>query len=133
MARQKMKMASDALVRNTLQLDSLLAASRALVEVELNSLLPLSGAAPEKVHQAIRWSVFAGGKRFRPALLLATGQAFGSEIKQLIRTACALEMIHTYSLIHDDLPAMDDEDRKSTRLNSSHLVISYAVFCLKKK
>jgi geranylgeranyl pyrophosphate synthase len=108
-------MGSEALVQNTLELDSLLAGSRALVEVELNSLLPPSGAAPEKVHQAIRWSVFAGGKRFRPALLLATGQAFGASIKQLIKTACAFEMIHTYSLIHDDLPAMDDDDLRRGR------------------
>jgi len=106
---------SEVMVQNTLELDSLLAGSRALIEVELNSLLPPSGAAPEKVHQAIRWSVFAGGKRFRPALLLATGQAFGAETKKLIRTACAFEMIHTYSLIHDDLPAMDDDDLRRGR------------------
>ena len=115
MAWQKMKTDSDALVQHPLELDSLLAASRALVEVELNRLLPPSGAAPEKVHQAIRWSVFAGGKRFRPALLLATGQAFGAAIEQLIKTACAFEMIHTYSLIHDDLPAMDDDDLRRGR------------------
>ena len=108
-------MNTDTLVQNTLELDSLLAASRAQVEVELNSLLPPSGALPEKVHQAIRWSVFAGGKRFRPALLLAVGQAFGAEVKQMIRTACAFEMIHTYSLIHDDLPAMDDDDLRRGR------------------
>jgi len=110
-----MKTGSDALVQNTLELDALLAGSRTLVEVELNSLLPASGAVPEKVHQAIRWSVFAGGKRFRPALLLAVGQAFGAEIKQLLRTACAFEMIHTYSLIHDDLPAMDDDELRRGR------------------
>ncbi|HEY0729755.1 MAG TPA: farnesyl diphosphate synthase [Pyrinomonadaceae bacterium] len=110
-----MKTGSDALVQNKLELDNLLAASRALVEVELNRLLPPSGAAPEKVHQAIRWSVFAGGKRFRPALLLATGEAFGAPVEQLIRTACAFEMIHTYSLIHDDLPAMDDDDLRRGR------------------
>ena len=98
-----------------LELESLLAGSRALVEVELNSLLPSSATAPEKIHQAIRWSVFAGGKRFRPALLLATGQALGASIKQLIRTACAFEMVHTYSLIHDDLPAMDDDDLRRGR------------------
>ena len=86
-----------------------------LVEVELNNLLPASGAAPEKVHQAIRWSMFAGGKRFRPALLLATGQAFDAPITALIKTACALEMIHTYSLIHDDLPSMDDDDLRRGR------------------
>jgi geranylgeranyl pyrophosphate synthase len=108
-------MKSEALVQNTLELDSLLAASRALVEVELNKLLPPAGALPEKVHQAIRWSVFAGGKRFRPALLLAVGQAFAAEVNQLIRTACAFEMIHTYSLIHDDLPAMDDDDLRRGR------------------
>ncbi len=115
MASQKTKMGSDVLMQSKLELDSLLAASRALVEVELNSLLPPAGAAPEKVHHAIRWSVFAGGKRFRPALLLATGQAFGADNKQLIKTACAFEMIHTYSLIHDDLPAMDDDDLRRGR------------------
>jgi len=99
----------------TLELDSLLAGSRTLVEVELNSLLPLAGTAPEKIHQAIRWSVFAGGKRFRPGLLIATGQVFGAPIERLIKTACALEMIHTYSLIHDDLPAMDDDELRRGR------------------
>jgi geranylgeranyl diphosphate synthase, type II len=102
-------------VQNPLELDSLLASSRALVELELNKLLPLSGAAPEKIHQAIRWSVFAGGKRFRPALLLAVGQAFSAPVEALIRTACAFEMVHTYSLIHDDLPAMDDDDLRRGR------------------
>src|SRR5687767_11876324 len=70
---------------------------------------------PEKVHQAIRWSMFAGGKRFRPALLIATGEAFGAPIHTLIKTACAFEMIHTYSLIHDDLPSMDDADLRRGR------------------
>src|SRR5262245_13772285 len=59
--------------------------------------------------------MFAGGKRFRPALLLATGQAFDSAIESLIKTACAFEMIHTYSLIHDDLPSMDDDDLRRGR------------------
>ena len=115
MTKAYQRMKTEALVQNTLELDSLLAGSRALVEVELNGLLPPSGAAPEKVHQAIRWSIFAGGKRFRPALLLAVGQAFGAEINQLLKTACAFEMIHTYSLIHDDLPAMDDDELRRGR------------------
>ena len=102
-------MPSEVSTQNTLELESLLAGSRALVEVELNNLLPSSAAAPEKIHQAIRWSVFAGGKRFRPVLLLAVGQAFEAPLEDLIRTACAFEMVHTYSLIHDDLPAMDDD------------------------
>lgn len=94
---------------------TLLAESRALVEVELNNLLPSAAEAPEKVHQAIRWSMFAGGKRFRPALVIATGEAFNAEIPVLIKTACAFEMIHTYSLIHDDLPSMDDDDLRRGR------------------
>ena len=102
-------------IQNTLELESLLARSRALVEVELNNLLPSTATAPEKIHQAIRWSVFAGGKRFRPALLLATGQAFSATTDELIRTACAFEMVHTYSLIHDDLPSMDDDDLRRGR------------------
>jgi len=96
--------------QETIKLVSLLAESRTLVEAELNNLLPAADVPPERVHQAIRWSVFAGGKRFRPALLLATGQAFGAPVGQLLKTASALEMIHTYSLIHDDLPSMDNDD-----------------------
>jgi geranylgeranyl pyrophosphate synthase len=67
------------------------------------------------VHQAIRWSIFAGGKRFRPALLLAAGETFGARKSGLLPTACALEMIHTYSLIHDDLPSMDNDDLRRGR------------------
>jgi geranylgeranyl diphosphate synthase, type II len=100
---------------NTLELESLLAHSRALVEVELNNLLPSAATAPEKIHNAIRWSMFAGGKRFRPALLLATGLAFSASTDELIHTACAFEMVHTYSLIHDDLPSMDDDDLRRGR------------------
>lgn len=109
------KMASNVSSQNLLELESLLASSRALIEVELNNLLPSSASAPEKIHHAMRWSVFAGGKRFRPALLLATGQAFGAHVEALIRTACAFEMVHTYSLIHDDLPSMDDDDLRRGR------------------
>ena len=108
-------MASNAFLQNSLELDSLLAGSRALIEVELNNLLPSPATAPEKIHQAIRWSVFAGGKRFRPLLLLATGQAFSASVDVLIKPACAFEMVHTYSLIHDDLPAMDDDDLRRGR------------------
>lgn len=83
---------------------------RALIDAELDRLIPKESEEPRRVHSAIRWSVFAGGKRFRPALLLATGQTFGASEDDLVRTACALEMVHTYSLIHDDLPSMDDDD-----------------------
>ncbi len=92
-----------------------LASCRPLIDAELDQLLPKDTGEPARIHQAIRWSVFAGGKRFRPALLLAVGQTFGASRERLIRTACALEMIHTYSLIHDDLPSMDDDDLRRGR------------------
>ena len=76
---------------------------------------PPRPVAPTTVHQAIRWSLFAGGKRFRPALLLAVGETFGAPTERLLKSACALEMIHTYSLIHDDLPSMDDDDLRRGR------------------
>lgn len=91
------------------------AQTRALVDARLDSLIPNETTAPESLHAAIRWSLFAGGKRFRPALLLAAGEAFGARAGDLLDTACALEMIHTYSLIHDDLPAMDDDDLRRGR------------------
>jgi geranylgeranyl diphosphate synthase, type II len=83
---------------------------RSIVDFELDRILPASSTPPVSVHSAIRWSVFAGGKRFRPLLLIATGKAFGADIDELVTTACAFELIHTYSLIHDDLPSMDDDD-----------------------
>ena len=89
--------------------------SRLLVDGELDRLLPSEDVPPATVHQAIRWSVFAGGKRFRPALLLATGEAFDVRNTLLLPTACAVEMVHTYSLIHDDLPSMDDDDLRRGR------------------
>jgi len=89
--------------------------SRALVDQWLDRLLPGEEVSPENVHAAIRWSVFAGGKRFRPLLLLAAGETFGAPREALIKPACALEMIHTYSLIHDDLPSMDNDDLRRGR------------------
>src|SRR5690242_14678185 len=84
--------------------------TRSLIDSELDRLIPTETTEPVRLHSAIRWSLFAGGKRFRPALVIATGEAFGAASEQLLQTACAFEMIHTYSLIHDDLPSMDDDD-----------------------
>lgn len=95
--------------------ESFFRSSRSLIDARLDELLPSETTEPRSLHSAIRWSVFAGGKRFRPSLVLATGQAFGAEADSLLNTACALEMIHTYSLIHDDLPAMDDDDLRRGR------------------
>src|SRR3954467_10876487 len=83
------------------------ASCRTLIDTELDRLIPKESESPQRVHAAIRWSVFAGGKRFRPALVIAVGQTLGAAVNDLLTTACALEMIHTYSLIHDDLPSMD--------------------------
>ena len=92
-----------------------LASCRAQIDSQLDQLIPKESEEPRRIHSAIRWSVFAGGKRFRPALLLATGQTFGAGITELLHSACALEMIHTYSLVHDDLPSMDDDDLRRGR------------------
>ncbi|MDQ3650994.1 MAG: polyprenyl synthetase family protein [Acidobacteriota bacterium] len=86
-----------------------------LVDERLHRIVPAEEVAPVTVHSAMRWSLFAGGKRFRPALLLAVGTAFGAPDEDLLATACAFEMVHTYSLIHDDLPAMDDDDLRRGR------------------
>jgi geranylgeranyl diphosphate synthase type II len=91
------------------------AETRPLVDARLDELLPADETAPQSIHAALRWSVFAGGKRFRPLLVLAVGRAFGAQSLSLLDTACALEMVHTYSLIHDDLPAMDDDDLRRGR------------------
>src|SRR5215813_11721817 len=80
------------------------------VDQWLDRLLPSESESPSIIHQAMRYSVFAGGKRLRPILTIATGEVFGAGERELAPTACALEMIHTYSLIHDDLPAMDNDD-----------------------
>ncbi len=89
--------------------------ARALVDARLDELVPAETLEPVSVHAAIRWSLFAGGKRLRPALVLAAGETFGARAEQLLVTACAFELIHTYSLIHDDLPAMDDDDLRRGR------------------
>src|SRR6266403_4996953 len=104
-------------VNNPIAIDAreFLASCRTLIDAELDRLIPKESESPQRVHAAIRWSVFAGGKRFRPALLMAVGQTFGAPPDHLLRAACALELIHTYSLIHDDLPSMDDDDLRRGR------------------
>jgi geranylgeranyl diphosphate synthase type II len=88
---------------------------RASVEAKLDELVPAETEDPPAVHAAIRWSLFAPAKRFRPLLVFAAGEALGAAADRLTRTACAFELIHTYSLIHDDLPAMDDDDLRRGR------------------
>jgi geranylgeranyl pyrophosphate synthase len=80
------------------------------VDARLGQLIPADTEEPAVLHSAIRWSLFAGGKRLRPGLVFAAGETFGGHSDQLLDTACAFEILHTYSLIHDDLPSMDDDD-----------------------
>jgi geranylgeranyl pyrophosphate synthase len=87
-----------------------LSRARSLVDAKLDLLVPAESVEPVAVHAAMRWSLFAGGKRLRPALVVAVGETFGARDQSLLSTACAFELIHTYSLIHDDLPSMDDDD-----------------------
>ena len=83
---------------------------RLLVDAELERILPAACEYPTSIHQAMRHSVFAGGKRLRPILCLEGGRLFGGDEPSLLRIGAALELIHTYSLIHDDLPALDNDD-----------------------
>ncbi len=82
----------------------------AAVDAALDHFLPPEGERPESLHKAMRYSVFAGGKRLRPLLVIAGAEAVGGTAERVMPTACAMELIHTYSLVHDDLPAMDNDD-----------------------
>lgn len=85
------------------------------VNAWLECLVPSENVEPRQLHRAMRYSLLAGGKRLRPVLVLASGEAFGAARDDLMPAACAIEMIHTYSLIHDDLPAMDNDDLRRGR------------------
>src|SRR5258706_9035850 len=80
------------------------------VDGAFERLLPAETLRPETLHKAMRYSVFAGGKRLRPVLVIAGAEAVGGTADRVMPTACAMERIHTYSLVHDDLPAMDNDD-----------------------
>ena len=85
------------------------------MDAELERLLPAENERPSLIHQAMRYSVFAGGKRVRPILCMEAFRIFSSERAEVLPVACALEFIHTYSLIHDDLPALDNDDLRRGR------------------
>jgi len=106
-----------------------LTAIREEVDGALDRALPPESAWPATIHRAVRYSLFAGGKRVRPALVIASGEAVGGDRAELMPLACAVEMIHTYSLVHDDLPAMDDDDLRRGK-PTSHKVFGEAVAIL---
>jgi len=113
----------------TFDLKSYLENRRAMVEAALERVLPPEAAPPTRIHQAMRYSVLAPGKRLRPILVVAGAEAVGGRAETVLDTACALELIHAYSLIHDDLPAMDDDDYRRGRL-TNHMVFGEAVAIL---
>jgi len=104
-------------------------ALRGQVERALEAALPPESAWPATIHRAVRYSLFAGGKRLRPLLVLAAAEAVGAGGADALAFACAVEMIHTYSLIHDDLPAMDNDDLRRGK-PTSHKVFGEAMAIL---
>lgn len=101
----------------------------ARVDAALERLLPPADATPATLHAAMRHSVFAGGKRLRPVIVLAACEACGGDAEAALPAACAVECVHTYSLIHDDLPCMDDDDFRRGR-PTCHKVYGEAVAVL---
>jgi len=100
-----------------------------IIDKTLDKLAPPAKTFPSTVHEAMRYSLFAGGKRVRPILAIAAAEAFGAKTADLLPLAGALELIHTYSLIHDDLPAMDDDDLRRGR-PTCHKVYGEAIAIL---
>jgi geranylgeranyl diphosphate synthase, type II len=99
------------------------------VDAELDRLVPPETAPPETIHRAMRYSLFAGGKRIRPILCLEAAHAVGGASHSVTAAACSLELIHTYSLIHDDLPALDNDDYRRGKL-TNHKVFGDAMAIL---
>ena len=114
---------------NLWSLDSYLKTCLQQVETTLDNYLPKSATLPASLHDAMRYSVFAGGKRIRPVLMAATCEAVGGHPEDVLVAAAAIEMIHSYSLIHDDLPAMDDDDLRRGK-PTNHKVYGEAIAIL---
>ncbi len=98
-----------------MNLKAYLASRQKLIDRALDRFLPKENTKPETIHKAMRYSLFAGGKRLRPILCLAAAEACGGKIDNAMPLACAMECIHTYSLVHDDLPSMDNDDFRRGR------------------
>jgi geranylgeranyl diphosphate synthase, type II len=109
--KQKTKLSS-----RRMKLPAFFEEDRQAVDAELDRLLPSADARPASIHQALRYSVFAGGKRVRPILCVEAARIFSHDIMSVLPVACAMEFIHTYSLIHDDLPALDNDDLRRGQL-----------------
>lgn len=112
-----------------MELDDEIRYTKELIDSELNKLFENKRGYQEKIFESIKYSLFSGGKRLRPILMLKTCQMFNDSIDQCIPFALAIEMIHTYSLIHDDLPSMDDDDFRRGKL-TNHKVFGEAIAIL---
>ncbi|MHC2994446.1 MAG: polyprenyl synthetase family protein [Candidatus Atribacteria bacterium] len=102
---------------------------RNIIDKALDEFLPSEEKSPSIIHKAMRYSVFSGGKRLRPILTLATAELLGKEIETVLNTACGIELIHTFSLIHDDLPCIDNDDFRRGK-PSNHKVFGEAIALL---
>lgn len=112
-----------------MDLENYLAELKSAVDAQLDRLLPAEHEEPPTIHRAMRYSVFAGGKRVRPILILAAGESLGGARDTLLHLGAAVEMMHTYSLIHDDLPALDNDDLRRGR-PTCHKVFGDAIAIL---
>jgi geranylgeranyl diphosphate synthase, type II len=106
-----------------------LAGQQRLVDAELDRLVPTETTAPATIHRAMRYSLFAGGKRIRPILCIEAARTISDDVGSVAACACSLELIHTYSLIHDDLPALDNDDYRRGKL-TNHKVFGDAMAIL---
>jgi geranylgeranyl diphosphate synthase type II len=100
-----------------------------IVDAELDRLVPTESTDPQTIHRAMRYSLFAGGKRIRPILCIEAARTVNDDCAGVVPAACSLELIHTYSLVHDDLPAMDNDDYRRGKL-TNHKVFGEAIAVL---
>lgn len=107
-------------------LEEYLREKRALVDATLDAHLPPATTDPPTIHEAIRYAVLGGGKRIRPIVAIAAAEAVGANVEPLLAHLCALELIHTYSLVHDDLPPLDNDDLRRGR-KTTHVVYGEAM------
>jgi geranylgeranyl diphosphate synthase, type II len=110
-------------------LNEYLQSRRALVDETLDANLPPADTNPPRIHESMRYAVLGGGKRIRPILALAAAETCGADVEPLLVPLCALELIHTYSLVHDDLPALDNDDYRRGR-KTTHVVYGDAMAIL---
>ena len=113
-SKGKKKVATEEVI----SLDDYLKARKKIVDKTLDRYLPGEDNYPSVIFKSVRYSIFAGGKRIRPILCMASAEAVGGDVETVLHVACALELIHTYSLIHDDLPVMDDDDYRRGKLTN---------------